>query len=113
MKKILSLVLALCMALCMVSFASAEEVPTLKIITLGNGQPDNYSAWIEHLNPYHRREDRRQTWMWNASAGATGATAAASSSTPTSPMTSSSATAATWLHDVSAGRVSGHHRPAG
>ena len=52
MKKILSLVLALCMALCMVSFASAEEVPTLKIITLGNGQPDNYSAWIEHLNPY-------------------------------------------------------------
>ena len=34
MKKILSLVLALCMALCMVSFASAEEVPTLKIIRL-------------------------------------------------------------------------------
>ena len=60
MKKILSLVLALCMALCMVSFASAEEVPTLKIITLGNGQPDNYSAWIEHQS-LHRREDRRQT----------------------------------------------------
>ena len=52
MKKILSLVLALCMVLCMASFASAEDVPTIKIITLGNGQPDNYEAWIEKLNPY-------------------------------------------------------------
>ena len=53
MKKILSLVLALCMALCMVSFASAEEeVPTVKVITLGNGQPDSYDAWIAKLNEY-------------------------------------------------------------
>ena len=52
MKKILSLVLALCMVLCMASFASAEDVPTVKVITLGNGQPDNYEAWIEKLNPY-------------------------------------------------------------
>ena len=52
MKKILSLVLALCMVLCMASFASAEDVPTVKVITLGNGQPDNYEAWIERLNPY-------------------------------------------------------------
>ena len=37
MKKILSLVLALCMVLCMASFASAEDVPTVKVITLGNG----------------------------------------------------------------------------
>lgn len=47
MKKLLSLILALCLALCMVGFVSAEEdVPTIKIITLGNGQPDNYEAWI-------------------------------------------------------------------
>ena len=52
MKKILSLILALCMVLCMASFAAADEVPTLKMITLGNGQPDNYDAWIEQLNPY-------------------------------------------------------------
>ena len=53
MKKILSLVLALCLALCMLSFVSAEEeVPTVKIITLGNGQPDNYEAWITKLNEY-------------------------------------------------------------
>ena len=51
MKKILSLVLALCLALCMLSFVSAEEeVPTVKIITLGNGQPENYEAWITKLN---------------------------------------------------------------
>ena len=53
MKKILSLVLALCLALCMLSFVSAEEeVPTVKIITLGNGQPENYEAWITKLNEY-------------------------------------------------------------
>ena len=52
MKKILSLVLALCMLVCMAGFAAAEEVPTLKMITLGNGMPDNYDAWIEHLNAY-------------------------------------------------------------
>ena len=52
MKKFLSLILALCMVLCMTAFAAAEEVPTIKIITLGNGQPENYDAWIAHLNPY-------------------------------------------------------------
>ena len=44
MKKFLSLILALCMVLCMTAFAAAEEVPTIKIITLGNGQPENYDA---------------------------------------------------------------------
>ena len=52
MKKFFALVLALCMVLCMATFASAEDVPTLKIITLGGGQPDNYDAWIAKLNPY-------------------------------------------------------------
>ena len=52
MKKILSLVLALCMLVCMAGFAAADEVPTLKMITLGNGMPDNYDAWIEKLNAY-------------------------------------------------------------
>ena len=52
MKKLLTLVLALMVALCAMSFAVAEEVPTLKMITLGNGQPENYAAWIEKLNPY-------------------------------------------------------------
>ena len=52
MKKFFALVLALCMVLCMASFAVAEDVPTIKIITLGNGQPANYDAWIAKLNPY-------------------------------------------------------------
>lgn len=52
MKRFLTLVLALMVALCAMSFAVAEEVPTLKMITLGNGQPENYAAWIEKLNPY-------------------------------------------------------------
>lgn len=52
MKKTLSLVLALCLALGLVGLAAAEEVPTLKMITLGSGQPTNYDAWIAHLNPY-------------------------------------------------------------
>ena len=39
MKRFLTLVLALMVALCAMSFAVAEEVPTLKMITLGNGQP--------------------------------------------------------------------------
>lgn len=62
MKKFLSLILALCMVLCMTAFAAAEEVPTIKVITLGNGQPENYDAWIAHLPPesLHRREDRLQ-----------------------------------------------------
>ena len=52
MKKFLSLILALCMVLSLAAFAAAEEMPTIKIITLGNGQPENYDAWIAHLNPY-------------------------------------------------------------
>ena len=52
MKKILSLVLALCMVLGLASFAMAEDKPTLKMITLGNGMPDNYDAWIKALNDY-------------------------------------------------------------
>ena len=52
MKKFLSLILALCIVLSLAAFAAAEEVPTIKIITLGNGQPENYEAWIAKLNPY-------------------------------------------------------------
>ena len=92
MKKFLSLILALCMVLCMTAFAAAEEVPTIKIITLGNGQPENYDAWIAHLNPYI---EEKIGCKLSASAGAIGAPAATSSSPPVKPMTSSSATAAT------------------
>ena len=52
MKKILSLILAMLVILCMAGFAVAEEVPTIKIVTLGNGQPENYESWVEKLNPY-------------------------------------------------------------
>lgn len=52
MRKTLSLVLALMMVAGLCSFALAQDVPTIKIVTLGNGQPDNYDAWIANLNPY-------------------------------------------------------------
>jgi putative aldouronate transport system substrate-binding protein len=52
MKKVLSLVLALTMLLCMVSFASAQEVVTLRWVAVGGGMPANYDAWLAKVNPY-------------------------------------------------------------
>lgn len=32
--------------------ASTDEVVTLTWVTVGNGQPTNYDAWLEQINPY-------------------------------------------------------------
>ena len=55
MKKILSLVLAVCMLLGLASFASAEELPTLDQITLG----ENTDLAADLVFAYHRT-DRRE-----------------------------------------------------
>ena len=34
------------------STAAADEVVTIKWITVGNGMPSNYDAWLEQVNPY-------------------------------------------------------------
>ncbi len=52
MKKVLTLVLSLCMLLSMVSIASAEDVVTLRWVTIGSGMPANYEAWLQKVNPY-------------------------------------------------------------
>lgn len=52
MKKILSLVMALCLLLGLMSFASAQEVVTLRWVAVGGGMPANYDAWLEKVNPY-------------------------------------------------------------
>lgn len=53
MKKVLALVLTLCMLLGLsASLASAEEVVTLRWVTVGSGMPLNYDAWLEHINAY-------------------------------------------------------------
>ena len=52
MKKVLAMLLALTMVLGLVGVASAEEVVTLKWVTVGSGMPTNYDAWLAKLNPY-------------------------------------------------------------
>ena len=54
MKKFLATLLALTMLIGMVGMipASAEEVVTLKWVTVGSGMPSNYAAWAEKLNAY-------------------------------------------------------------
>ena len=52
MKKVLSLVLALCLILGMASFASAQEIVTLRWVAVGGGMPANYDAWAAKVNPY-------------------------------------------------------------
>ncbi len=53
MKKLLAMLLALTMLLGMTgTFASAEEVVTLKWVTVGSGMPTNYDAWLAQINPY-------------------------------------------------------------
>lgn len=32
--------------------AKTEEIPTLKIVTIGNGKPGNYDTWIQKVNEY-------------------------------------------------------------
>ncbi len=34
------------------SSGASEEVVTLRWVTVGNGQPTNYDAWLEQINPY-------------------------------------------------------------
>ena len=53
MKKLLAMLLALTMLLGMVgTVASAEEVVTLKWVTVGSGMPENYDAWKANLDAY-------------------------------------------------------------
>ena len=54
MKKFLATLLALTMLIGMVGMipASAEEVVTLKWVTVGSGMPSNYAAWAGKLNAY-------------------------------------------------------------
>ena len=33
------------------STAATDEVVTIKWITVGNGMPSNYDAWLEQVNP--------------------------------------------------------------
>ncbi len=53
MKKVLAMLLALTMVLGLFgAAASAEEVVTLKWVTVGSGMPTNYDAWLAKINPY-------------------------------------------------------------
>lgn len=53
MKKVLAMLLALTMVLGLVGgVASADEVVTLKWVTVGSGMPANYDAWLAKINPY-------------------------------------------------------------
>lgn len=53
MKKVLAVLLTLCMVVGLGgAIASAEEVVTLRWVTVGSGMPDNYDAWLEKINPY-------------------------------------------------------------
>ena len=53
MKKLLAMLIAITMLLGMtVAAASAEEVVTLKWVTVGSGMPANYDAWLAKINPY-------------------------------------------------------------
>lgn len=52
MKKLLAMLLALTMLLGMTAMATAEEVVTLKWVTVGSGMPANYEGWLAKINPY-------------------------------------------------------------
>lgn len=53
MKKVLAMLLTLCLLLGMTgAIASAEEIVTLKWVTVGSGMPTNYDAWLAKINPY-------------------------------------------------------------
>lgn len=52
MKKFLALLLSLCLLASMTAFAVAEDVVTLKWVTVGSGMPANYDAWLAKINPY-------------------------------------------------------------
>ena len=53
MKRMLTVLLALTMLLGLVGgVASAEDVVTLKWVTVGSGMPTNYDAWLAKINPY-------------------------------------------------------------
>lgn len=53
MKKVLAMLLTLTMVLGIFGgMASAEEVVTLKWVTVGSGMPTNYDAWLAKINPY-------------------------------------------------------------
>ena len=53
MKKVLAMLLALTMVLGLFgAAASAEEIVTLKWVTVGSGMPTNYDAWLAKINPY-------------------------------------------------------------
>lgn len=57
MKKVLAMLLTLCMLVGMTcAVASAEEVVTLKWVTVGSGMPTNYDAWLAKINPYLPRK---------------------------------------------------------
>lgn len=52
MKKLLALVLALIMVFSMTAVAMADDVVTLKWVTVGSGMPTNYDTWLAKINPY-------------------------------------------------------------
>lgn len=53
MKKLLAMLLTLCLVVGMTgAVAAAEDVVTLKWVTVGSGMPANYDAWLEKINPY-------------------------------------------------------------
>ena len=52
MKKVLALLLGLMMVLGMMGTVVAEDVVTLKWVTVGSGMPANYDSWAAQLNSY-------------------------------------------------------------
>lgn len=52
MKKALALLLSALMLLTLANVALADDVVTLKWVTVGSGMPTNYDAWLEKVNPY-------------------------------------------------------------
>jgi len=52
MKKVLALLLGLMMVLGMMGTVAAEDVVTLKWVTVGSGMPANYDSWAAQLNSY-------------------------------------------------------------
>jgi len=52
MKKVLALLLSALMLLALTGAALADDVVTLKWVTVGSGMPTNYDAWLAKVNPY-------------------------------------------------------------
>ena len=113
MKKFLATLLALTMLIGMVGMipASAEEVVTLKWVTVGCrhahqlrrvGRPSSTPIWQEKIGVNIEMDSHRL--------GATGTIAAMSSSTPTSPMIMIFGNNGHLQQRREAGRVSGDHR---